>query len=406
MLREYEIKRAQKADAEEILRLQYIAYQSEAEIYNNDSIQPLTQTLGQAMEEFPMGVVLKAVSDGVIIGSVRACERQDGVYVGKLMVHPEYQNQGVGKRLLQAIERKFQGKRFELFTGAKSEKNLALYEKCGYRRFRTEEAAPGLTLVYMEKQAVYTREITAPEYPLLEDFPKDNLTDFLRETPYIDFSSQNIQTKAAELFSGVTGDIQKARIAYEFVRDEIPHTFDIYAKTITAKASDVLRHETGICHAKAILLAALLRSQGIPTGFCFQHITIMDDDSEGYCVHCYNAVWLDGRWVRLDARGNKPGVNAQFSLDEPVLAYPCRPRFQEFFWPGIYADPHAETMAMLEQADSVEYIIKNIPDEITLQPDVVEGKELTRSYASANTKQADSVRGQRANHQKGVSLAK
>ena len=348
---EYKIYQAEQADIEEILRLQYAAYQSEAELYNNDSIQPLTQTLAQATEEFLESIVLKAVSAGVIIGSVRACEREGGVYIGKLMVLPEHQNQGVGKRLLQAIERRFHGKKYWLFTGAKSEKNLALYEKCGYKCFKTEEAAPGLTLVYMEKQAV---------------------SDFLRETPHIDFSAQIIQAKAAELFAGVADDMQKARIAYEFVRDEIPHTFDICAKTITAKASDVLRHKTGICHAKAVLLAALLRSHGIPAGFCFQHLTLMDDDSEGYCVHCYNAVWLDGHWVKLDARGNTNGINASFSMDAPVLAYPCRPQYREYFWPGVYADPHAETMAMLEQADSVAYIMRSIPDMITRPPDAEE----------------------------------
>jgi len=193
---------------------------------------------------------------------------------------------------------------------------------------------------------------------------------FLAKHKYVDFTSEIIQRKAVELFDGVSDDIQKARIAYEFVRDEIPHSFDINAKNITAKASDVLLHKTGICHAKANLLAALLRSQGIPTGFCFQRLTLMDDDSAGYCVHCYNAVWLDEHWIYLDARGNKQSVNAQFSLNDPVLAYLPRPQYDEYFYSGIYAAPHAETMAMLEQADTIEYIFKHIPDRVTLPPDI------------------------------------
>ena len=163
---------------------------------------------------------------------------------------------------------------------------------------------------------------------------------FLEETQYIDFSAQNIKAKAAELFSGLHDNVQKAKIAYEFVRDEIPHTFDIGSDTITAKASDVLKYKTGICHAKANLLAALLRSQGIPTGFCFQHLTLADDDSNGYVVHCYNAIYIENRWVKVDARGKKAGVNALFSLKKPILAYPCRPEYDEYFWPGIYAVPH------------------------------------------------------------------
>jgi ribosomal protein S18 acetylase RimI-like enzyme len=89
----------------------------------------------------------------MIIGSARAYEKNGTAYIGKLMVLPGYQDRGLGKRLLQEIENEFQGKRFELYTGEKSEKNIALYEKRGYARFKTEEAAPGLTLVYLEKFA-------------------------------------------------------------------------------------------------------------------------------------------------------------------------------------------------------------------------------------------------------------
>jgi len=355
---EYTILKAQKADAEEILRLQYAAYQSEAILYNDFSIQPLTQTLEHAIAEFEDSVVLKAVLNCEIIGSVRACEKQNTAYIGKLMVLPAYQNRGIGKRLLHAIEGEFQGRRFELFTGAKSSKNIALYEQCGYTRFKTEEGAPELSFVYLEKCAVHFNKIIAG--------------DFLRETQYVDLSAPIIQAKADELFDDITDDLQKVRIAYEFVQNKIPHSFDIDAKIITAKASDVLKYETGICHAKANLLAALLRSQGIPAGFCFQHLTLMDDGSAGYCVHCYNAVWLNGRWVKLDARGNKPGVNAQFSLDEPVLAFPPRPEYDEYFWPGIYAAPHIETMRMLEQAKDIQDVIDNIPDMITEKPDIAE----------------------------------
>ena len=149
---EYKILKAQESDAAEILRLQYAAYQSEAVLYNDFSIQPLTQTLEQALEEFHGSVILKAVADDKIIGSVRATEQDDGsIYIGKLMVLPEYQNKGIGKRLLQPIENEFQNKRYWLITGHKSEKNLNLYEKCGYARFKTKEAAPGLIFVYLQK---------------------------------------------------------------------------------------------------------------------------------------------------------------------------------------------------------------------------------------------------------------
>jgi transglutaminase-like putative cysteine protease len=195
---------------------------------------------------------------------------------------------------------------------------------------------------------------------------------FLQEDQYIDYSSKTIQNKVIELFTSDMTKIKKTKVAYEFVRDEIPHSFDCNAKIIVAKASDVLLYKTGICHAKANLLAALLRSQGIPTGFCFQHITLAKDDSLGYCVHAFNAVFVNNKWIKLDARGNKQGVNAQFSTDEPILAYQNRKEFDEYFFDGIFANPHKATMLMLEKAESLQDIMDNIPEYVSEKPDILE----------------------------------
>jgi len=199
-----------------------------------------------------------------------------------------------------------------------------------------------------------------------------DLSIFLASDEYVDYISPIVKEKADELFCGIHSDIDKARIAYEYVRDEIPHSFDIDAKIITAKASDVLLHKTGICHAKANLLAALLRYTGIPVGFCFQHITLSVDDSLGYCVHCYNTIFVDDKWIKVDARGNANGKNAQFSLTKPILAFPNRAQYDEYFWDGIYARPHTDTMKMLEKAVSLQDILDNIPDYVIETPDVIE----------------------------------
>jgi len=195
---------------------------------------------------------------------------------------------------------------------------------------------------------------------------------FLAASRYIDFDADNIQVKIYELFSDSMSSIDKARIAFEFVRDEIPHSFDCDATVITARASDVLKYRTGICHAKANLLAALLRSQGVPTGFCFQRITLADDDSMGYCVHAFNAVYVGGKWIKLDARGNKPGVHTHFSTEEPSLAFECRPEYEEHFWKGIYAEPHLATMRALEESRHLQDVIEKLPDEIDTAPDTNE----------------------------------
>ena len=87
--------------------------------------------------------------------------------------------------------------------------------------------------------------------------------DYLCEHHYIDYSANNIHECMAYLFAGMDSEVEKAKAAYYFVRDEIPHSFNCDATVITSKASDVLKYKTGICHAKANLLAALLRPQGI-----------------------------------------------------------------------------------------------------------------------------------------------
>lgn len=199
-----------------------------------------------------------------------------------------------------------------------------------------------------------------------------DLSKFLATSKYIDYSSKIIAEKADILFSGLHTDVEKVAAAYEYVRDNIPHSFDINATMITAKASDVLLYKTGICHAKSNLLAALLRLIGIPTGFCFQHITLWNDDSLGYCVHCFNAVFLDNHWIKLDARGNKSGIDAQFSLTDPVLAFPIRKEYDEYYWNGIYASPHSDTMHILESAKSIQDVIDNIPDFVSELPDIAD----------------------------------
>lgn len=187
-------------------------------------------------------------------------------------------------------------------------------------------------------------------------FHRNDLKSFTLNSYYIDFLEPIIQSKAKELFSDKMTEIQKAEIAFLFVRDEIHHSFDIGAEVITAKASDVLKYETGICHAKSNLLAALLRSQGIPVGFRFEYLTLADDDSMGYCIHCLNAVFLNNGWIEMDARGNKEGVNAQFSLTEKKLAFLPRKKYKEYFIAGIYSEPDLVTMKMLDLASSLQEV--------------------------------------------------
>lgn len=146
------IEKAKKDDLKAILELQYIAYQSEAKLFKDPNIPPLKQTLEDLTSEFEKGTVLKAMDEnGNMIGSVRAYEENGSVFIGKLMVHPDKQKNGLGTKLLLAIENEYAGMRYELFTSTKSVSNIRLYERLGYRIFKEEKVSDELQFVYLEK---------------------------------------------------------------------------------------------------------------------------------------------------------------------------------------------------------------------------------------------------------------
>ena len=145
------ISKAQYNDLQEILDLQYLAYQSEAALFGNKDIPPLKETLEELIEEFNNGLILKMMSDDKIIGSVRAHEKDGTAYIGKLMVHPDYRCKGYGSGLLNEIEKCFPGRRYELFTSTRSEDNIRLYQKLGYEIFDRKEISDELVFVYLEK---------------------------------------------------------------------------------------------------------------------------------------------------------------------------------------------------------------------------------------------------------------
>ena len=140
-------------DAEQILNLQKLAYQSEAEIYPDCIIPPMTQTIGKMREEFQSQVLYKAIYENDIIGSVRAYSEDNSCFIGRLIVHPEFQRKGIGTKLMNAVETHFSDvQRYELFTGTKSIENIRLYERLGYKPIKEQVVNKFLSLIYMEKR--------------------------------------------------------------------------------------------------------------------------------------------------------------------------------------------------------------------------------------------------------------
>ncbi|GAA3506684.1 GNAT family N-acetyltransferase [Streptomyces albogriseolus] len=152
------ISAAAEQDAEQIFRLQYLCFQSEAALYGNYRIDPLVQTLDSVREEVAQDCVFVARLGDEIVGSVHGRITEEGAAaIGKLCVHPRLQGHGIGARLLKAAESALAGERgartFRLHAGHRSESNLSLYSKVGYQRVGTSRGADGVPMIVLEKQA-------------------------------------------------------------------------------------------------------------------------------------------------------------------------------------------------------------------------------------------------------------
>ncbi len=186
------------------------------------------------------------------------------------------------------------------------------------------------------------------------------MSEYLRPSKYIDFDDEVVRAKAAALAAGLHGDLVIAETCYKFVRDEIRHSWDYQINLVTCKASDVLKKSTGYCYAKSHLLAALLRASGIPSGLCYQRLSVCDSGAP-YCLHGLNVVFLKGYgWYRCDPRGNKAGINAQFNPPHEVLAFPIREP-EECDLSGIWAEPLPEVIDVLERYSDIADVLANLP---------------------------------------------
>ena len=184
---------------------------------------------------------------------------------------------------------------------------------------------------------------------------------FLAASTYIDFDAPEVRATARRLAENAASELDVVRACFEFVRDEIRHSSDFQLNPVTCKASDALRHGTGYCYAKSHLLAALLRANGIPAGLCYQRLSVGTSGAP-YCLHGLNAVYLkDFGWYRIDARGNKPGIDARFDPPVEHLAFAIRER-EERMLPEIWAEPLNVVVDALERYATWDQVLANLPD--------------------------------------------
>lgn len=226
----------------------------------------------------------------------------------------------------------------------------------------------------------------------------DNLDKYLLSTHFINSDNVMVSALAAKICDGALNEIDKAEKLYIYVRDQIKHTFDIQAVEVARTAIDVLEYGHGLCYAQAHLLAALLRASGIPAGICYQKL-IFSEEQPKAVLHAVNTIYISslGKWIRVDARGNKTGVDskgnktgvdskgnkvgayskdnktgvhskgskidvdAQFSIDEEKLAFPVRAELGEIDGLFNYYETPGVISEFLEKCVTADDLYQNLP---------------------------------------------
>lgn len=197
---------------------------------------------------------------------------------------------------------------------------------------------------------------------LIQQHPE--ISAYLAADEAIDHEHSVVREAVAALTREGDDAYTYARTAFEYVRDTIPHSGDSGDPHVTWRASDVLATRNGICYAKSIALTALLRARAIPAGLCYQRLT--DDDGTNPVVHGLVALRLPGhdRWARVDPRGNRPGVDAQFSLGAEQLAWAVREEVGEVDYPALHATPPTKVLHALRNARDRADLWRNLPTHL------------------------------------------
>ena len=296
--------------------------------------------------------------EGVPVGTVTISDNE----INRLFVLPEHQHNGYGRQLMDFAEQ---------MVCKESDRIV-------------------LDASLLAKKIYITRGYAATEYNMIEtdngDFlcfdvmeklkePRlfsEDINDYTKCDSIINYDNTEVRELADRIYNESKNETEFIRKAYEYVRDRISHSADINADSVTCSASEVLSAGHGICFAKSHLLAAILRSKSIPAGFCYQKLILDDETAPVLIYHGLNGVYLREyeKWIRLDARGNKSGVDAQFSIDSEQLAFSVRPEKGEQDSYVIYANPDLEVVKALQNNDSRETLWDDLPMKLEYEMNI------------------------------------
>lgn len=69
---------------------------------------------------------------------------------------------------------------------------------------------------------------------------------YLHESNEVDYSNPIVKEKVSELFKPSQTEIEKVKIAFEYVRDDISHSWDIQGTQVTCKRGKVFAMQNQI----------------------------------------------------------------------------------------------------------------------------------------------------------------
>jgi GNAT superfamily N-acetyltransferase len=146
-------RRLSSDDAGEALTVQRAAFLAEARVYGTVEIPPLTESFEQLRREIETTVTIGAFAGHRLVGSARLTIDGAIGWISRVAVAPDQQGGGIGSALLEHVEAAAPAavRVFQLCAGGRSDANVSMYERRGYREFERRADSAGVELICMRK---------------------------------------------------------------------------------------------------------------------------------------------------------------------------------------------------------------------------------------------------------------